>query len=134
MTKTKALLFAVLLLVGLGFGLARAQTSTTAIDVAGVPAITLTVDGVVAVCSNADVSGNGTKRVAIVGAELDSGHAVHLGVRIQRASNGLFIDIVTGSSLANLDTRFGAMSLTGISHPSPTEDAIDTAALVDAAD
>lgn len=133
--KAKALVFALALLVALAFVAdSRAQNTNTTVDVVGLSApIILSVDGVVAVCSNADVSGYGSKRVAIIGAEVAGGVPVHLMVRIQRATNGLFIDVVTASTLAQLDTNVGSMDFSGRSHPSPTEDAVDTAALLDAA-
>jgi hypothetical protein len=112
----------------------EAQTTKTALEVQGLPNIVVSCDGTVAVCSNADVGNAGSKRIMIFGSQTTGGAPVHAALRIQKTGNGLFIDLVIDGTLAQLDTRFGSLNLSARSHPSPTEDAVDTAAILDAAD
>lgn len=101
--------------------------SNTLIEFEGEP-ITLSLDADSAAEDTVDASGFATKRGVIVTGEVNS-QAFALLVRVQRAPNGLFLDLVIDQSLAALDTRVGAMNLTSRSHPAPAEDAIDTAIL-----
>lgn len=102
--------------------------TNTVIDVAGLPPITLSSDMDAAAEDTVDASGNPTKRAVILTGEANS-QVVAILVRIQKAPNGIFLDLVLDESLATVDTRMGSTNLSGRSHPSPTEDAIDTAIL-----
>lgn len=64
-----------------------------------------------------------------------NGQEVFLLLRLQDAPNGLFLDVLASDTAANLDTLAGSLDLatvTSSTHPSPTEDACDTALIADA--
>lgn len=94
--------------------------------------VVLSLDADVAVAEELDAGSSGSKRAAVLSCTVNA-QAVFMLVRIQEGPNGLFLDIVADSSLANVVTRVGNMELDGRSHPSPIEDAIDTAVLAAAA-
>lgn len=133
MTRRPVNLFA-LILVALalvaGFTLGRAEAGNTAdqVTLAGLPGVTFATNadttGVVRVCSNTVIG----KRAFLVHFVIN-GQDVYMLARLQRASNGLFLDLVADSSAANLDAQITAMdfSATSIGHPSPTRDATDDA-------
>lgn len=55
---------------------------------------------------------------------------VYAYVRVSKASNGLFVDLVMDESVSTLSTRLGALDLatvTSSAHPAPTDDAVDSA-------
>lgn len=112
-----------------------AATATTSVALGGMPggAVQLTIDGTSAAVEGVDTGNSASKRSAVVSCVV-SGQAVVLLVRIERAPNGTFIDLVPSDTVGNLDTALGAMDLSATvpSHPSPTDDAVDAAAITDA--
>lgn len=122
------LVLAALLLVT---GLAWATNTNSTGTVAGLPAITLSLDGTSAAVDEVNFD-SGHKGAAVIACVV-SGQAVNLLVRIEKASNGLFVDLVVSDTVTNLDTAVGSMNFSSRSHPSPTEDAVDTAILLAAA-
>lgn len=110
-----------------------AATASTSVRIAGVPggAVQLTIEGTsVAVDGVGAGQGKGSAVVSCV----VSGQAVVMLVRVQRAHNGTFVDLVPSNTLGNLETAVGAMDLsaTVADHPSPADDAIDAEAIADA--
>ena len=95
--------------------------------------VTVSLDADSAVADEVDPGLAGDKRALVLNFSVN-GQACVMLVRLQTATNGLFVDLVVDQSLAALDTRVGAMNLSGRSHPAPQEDAIDTTILVAAAD
>ncbi|HYE92704.1 MAG TPA: hypothetical protein VEA38_16860 [Terriglobales bacterium] len=131
MSKLKALMVVLALLLVAGLALA-ANTNTSA-ALGGLPPIVLSVDGTAANTTAADASFSGSKGAQVVHFTVDGKDVMAL-VRVQKANNGLFIDVIAaGPARANLLTAVAAMNFTGRSHPSPTEDAVDTAVLAAAA-
>lgn len=61
---------------------------------------------------------------------------VILMARVTRGANGVFLDLQLATTVAELDTAVAAMALASSvpAHPAPAEDAVDTAALVTAAE
>lgn len=128
--RTRLILIACLLaLVPLTFVLA-ANTSSSLPMAFG--RVHLSVDGDSATVDELDTGSRPDKRAAIVNLVVHDRPVVLL-VRLQHANNGLFVDVVADATIGEVDTRTGAMSLTARSHPSPTEDAVDTAILAAAA-
>lgn len=107
---------------------------STTFQIAGLPQITLTLDATAPVAKATDVGTLASKRAAVLTCTVN-GQAVALLVRVQRAPNGLFLDLVAAESVVALDTATGNMDLSAEvpSHPSPEEDAVDTAVLAAAA-
>lgn len=132
MSQTKALLaLLALVLVASVSWAAQTQTSMAA---AGLPGVVVT-----AVAQSAEVLATDQdtltgKLVHVVSCTTVDGYPFVLLVRVQKVSNGLFIDIVGEATIGELTTRVAAMAITGNSHPSTEEDAADTAALAAAAD
>lgn len=112
------------------FASARAQTTTTQLTMRGLP---YTVINTAATSASVvgDGGGAGRAKQAYVVHWVVNGQDVYVLVRLQTAANGLFLDLVAEDSIADLTTRTAALSL-GHSHPSPTKDAIDQAAIDDA--
>lgn len=122
-----AALLALLAFVVLGLTAVQAANTNTQGVVRGLPPLVISVDGTSAVCTDSDFTSS-SKATAVIACVV-SGQEVNLLVRVQKAANGLYVDVVTGSTLANLTTNAGSMNLSGRSHPSPTVDAVDTANL-----
>ena len=124
-------------LLGLAMGLLlvltlqafAATTTTTGLDLAGLPRIMLTVDaattGDVVVT---DAGTSATKRAQVI-RTVSNGQTKYVFVRIQRAPNGLWIDEIASETTTALATRILAFDLTTSApgHPSPVNDAIDDA-------
>lgn len=125
------LLLAVVLVVAVMSAASRAANTNSTGVVLGLPPVILSLDGTSAAVDDTHFS-SGHKGAAVIACVV-SGQAVNLLVRVQKASNGLFIDIVASDTVTNLDTAVGSMDFSGRSHPSPTEDAVDTAILAAAA-
>jgi hypothetical protein len=106
-----------------------AQVQTT-LDITRKPVI-LTAVGKDAAVLATDTGSNANKRAQVVTIDLSDAAETTavLLVRVQDAPNGLFIDIVGEATIGELSTRVSAMTLTGNSHPSTAEDAIDTAVI-----
>lgn len=127
----KNLLFALLLVCAVFGPRVWAANTNSALSMAGLPVV-LSVDGDSAAVDELDPGTSATKRAAVVGFDVH-GRAVVVLVRIQRASNGLFIDLVGDNTIGEVTTRTTAMNLSGRSHPAAAKDAIDTAILTAAA-
>lgn len=136
MSSLKLCLVAVVLGLALSFGVAHALAAQTqtAIDVAGLPQVVVTAQAQTASVLATDTGLSGSKRAHVISLTTVDGYPVVLLVRVQHAANGLFIDVIGEATIGELTTRVTAMTITGSSHPSPAKDAIDTAALADAAD
>lgn len=111
--------------------LALAANTNSQLKMAGLP-VTLSVDGDSAAVDELDAGTSASKRAAVVGFNIH-GRAVVVLVRIQKASNGLFVDLVADNTIGEVSTRTSAMNLSGRSHPSATHDAIDDAIITAAA-
>lgn len=123
-------LTALLLVAGVSWA-AQTQTPVAAAGLPGV-VITTVAQGATVLATDQDTL---TGKVAQIVKLTDvDGREFVLLVRLQRASNGLFLDIVGEATIGQLDTRVAAMAITGNSHPSTAEDATDTAVLADAQD
>lgn len=103
-----------------------AATDAETISMAGIPSLVLSVDGDSGSVAQVDSGLVASKRAALVTCTVN-GQAVYLLVRVQRASNGLFVDLVADESLSALDTRLDALDLSTAvpAHPSPDRDAVD---------
>lgn len=123
------LVAALLLVVALFVGVAQATTTTSRIKLGGVPEIVLSLDGTSAAVDELDPGTNAHRRDAVVACVV-SGQAVNLLLRFTSGPGGLFVDVVTGSTTANLQTAVGSINFSSRSHPAPTADAIDTAIMV----
>lgn len=112
-----------------------AATATTSVSLAGLPGghVQLTIDGTSAAVVGEDTGASASKRAAVVSCVV-SGQPVVMLVRIERAPNGTFIDIVPSDTVENLSTALGSLDLSSAvpSHPSPADDAVDAAAIADA--
>lgn len=95
-------------------------TDHTTFQIAGLPQITLALDGTAAAVEATDAGSLASKRAAVLSCTVNG-----------QAPNGLFLDVVAAESVAALDTAAGNMDLSAEvpSHPSPEEDAVDTAVL-----
>jgi hypothetical protein len=94
--------------------------------------VTLDADGATELTTDDASHGLAGKRAFFFQMDTDGdGTDEHLLVRIQQAPNGLWIDLVADTSVANVDSRVAAMDLSSAqgNHPSPTEDAADTEAI-----
>lgn len=109
-----------------------AANTNSVLSMAGLGNVVLSVDADSAVVDELDASGKASKRAAVIACAV-SGQAVVLLVRLQQSNRGLFLDIVADDTVTDLDTRVGSLNLSGRNHPSPTEDAVDTAILTAAA-
>ena len=125
MRRTFLAVLALALVATFSYG---AVATNSTVVLAGVKPITLTVDATSAAVSEVDAGTVGSKRAARIAAVV-SGQAVVILLRFQTASNGIFVDAVVSDTTANLATAVTAMNLASAvpGHPSPTEDAIDTA-------
>lgn len=130
------LVLTLVLVVGIAVGAylpsAEAANTSSALRMAGVGEVRFSLEGTTPTVDEIDPGTNAYKRAAVVACVV-SGQAVKLLLRVQKASNGLFIDACVSDTDANLSTLVNAMNLSGRSHPSPTKDAIDTAILAAAA-
>lgn len=80
-----------------------------------------------------DAGPRATKRAVVLSFTVN-GQPFRVLVRMQEVRGVLFLDIIASESEAVLDTDVGAMNLAPAvpGHPSPVEDAIDTAAIAEA--
>lgn len=130
--RTRAVLaVAASLLVAAFFTAAYAGTSAVSVSMAGLRDVTVTVTGTTDAIVATDGGTSATKRAGVVSCVV-SGQAVVILWRLQRAGNGTFVDLVVSDTAANLDTDTGSMDLsTDVpAHPSPAEDAVDTAVIL----
>ena len=123
MRKYLALLL-VLVLAAQAFA---AATTSTGIDCAGLPRIVLTVNA--ATTGDVVCTDTGTlfgKRAQVI-RTVSNGQTKYVLVRIQKASNGLWLDEIASETTTALATRITAFDLTSTAtgHPSPTHDAAD---------
>lgn len=133
MRRRKPAFIAVLCALLAMAGISLAANTNSPIALAGLPPITLSVDADSAAVDELDDGDTSpSKAVACIACSV-SGQAVVLLVRIERASNGLFLDVLADSTTTTLQTRLNSMSLTSRSHPSPAKDSIDQAVLTAAA-
>lgn len=107
----------------------EATTTTSRLRLAGVPPLVVSLDGTSATVDELDPGTNAHRRDAVVACVV-SGQTVNLLLRFTSGSNGLFVDVVAGSTTSNLQTAVGSINFSGRSHPAPTADAIDTAIMV----
>lgn len=125
------LALALLLLFGLVAQFVYAATTTsTALGQAIGPPVYLTVDAattgdVVASSTDDSLTGKCAQIVRVV----SNGETKFVLVRVQRASNGVFIDTIAAETTTALATRIAAFDLSTAqpAHPSPTNDAVDDA-------
>lgn len=122
-----ALAFCLMALVGVAFA---ATTTSTSLGQAIGPAVYLTVDAattgdVVATDAGVTLSNKCGQIVRVV----SDGQTKFVLVRVQRASNGLWIDTIAAETTTALATRIAAFDLTSTAtgHPSPVNDATDDA-------
>ena len=112
--------------VGVAFA---ATTTATGLDVAGLPRVVLTVDaattGDVVATDTGTLFGQRAQILRVV----SGGETKFVLVRIQRASNGLWIDTIAAETTTALATRIAAFDLTSTAtgHPSPVNDSVDDA-------
>lgn len=111
---------------------AEAANTSSSLPMAGIGEVRFSLEGTTPTVDELDPGTNAYKRDAVVACVV-SGQAVKMLVRLQKASNGVFVDVCVSDTDANLSTLVTAMNLTARSHPSPTKDAIDTAILAAAA-
>lgn len=128
MSTIKLCMLALVLVLVASFAWA-AQTQTS-LKLAGLPPVVITTSAQAATVLATDAGTNASKRVHVVKLTNVNGVENVLLIRVQRATNGLFVDVVLEATIGEVSTRSTATTLTGSSHPSPTKDAIDTAALV----
>jgi hypothetical protein len=140
MNPTRRILSAAALLVvvfALPLAVLAATSTTTATQpVANQPVyVTLEASTSASVIAADDGSHNLTGKTGWVGVCSVNGQDVYLLIRLQEAGNGIWLDVLASDTAANLDTLAGASDLstvTSSAHPSPTEDACDTALIADA--
>lgn len=103
-----------------------ASSVVTRLRMAGLPEVDVTLDGTSVAFTAVDSAGRADKRAAVVAAVV-SGQAVKALLRVQRAPNGVFIDIVFSDTVTNLQTATNSLSLstTTVGHPAPVKDSID---------
>lgn len=134
-SSLKLSLIAVVLGLVLSFAVAHAYAAQvqTTLDVAGLPQVVVTAQAQTAtvLATNDD---SPSKSVHVISCTTVDGYPFVLLLRVQNATNGLFIDVIGEASIGELTTRVTAMTITGSSHPSTAKDAIDTAVLADAVD
>lgn len=133
MSTLKLCMLALVLALIASVGVFAAQTQTSA-RVGGLPHLTITTQAQTATVLATDDTSSPNKLCHVVSCTTVDGYPFVLLVRLQKASNGLFLDVIGEATIGELTTRVNAMAITGGSHPSPSEDAIDTAVLADAAD
>ncbi len=122
--RSALLCFALLLLAVHAYA---AATTSTGIDVAGLPRVVLTVNA--ATTGDVVCTDTGTlygKRAQVI-RTVSNSETKYVLVRIQKASNGLFVDEIAAETTTALATRINAFDLTStaLGHPSPTHDAAD---------
>lgn len=132
MSTLKLCTLALVLALVASAGVFAAQTQTSA-RMGGLPLLTITTQAQTATVLATDDGSSASKLCHVVSCTTVDGHPFVLLVRLQKASNGLFLDVIGEATIGELTTRVTAMEITGGSHPSPTKDAIDTAVLADAA-
>lgn len=113
---------------------AWAQQVQTAFSVLGLPQVVVTAEAQTASVLATDEGTVASKRAHVISMTTVDGYPVVLLVRVQKAPNGLFVDVIGEASIGELTTRVSALELTGGSHPSPAEDDVDTAVLAAAAE
>lgn len=138
MTPTRRVLAAVALLV-IAIGLPLAAVAATSTPTATQPIlskpvwVTLEASTAAAIVAADDGAHNLTGKTGWVGKCTVNGQEVFLLIRLQEAGNGVWLDVLASDTAANLDTLAGALSLatvTSSAHPSPAEDACDTALIL----
>lgn len=113
------------------------DTYTDQVPAAGIPSLQLTFNGEAASVLSVD-SSNATHGVTgkRCGAwkTTVNGQAVVVMLRVQQASNGLFVDAIVEESAAELDTEMGSLDLSSSvpAHPGAVEDAADSAVIAGA--
>lgn len=117
-----------------GFGAARAAQTQTPLTMAGVPDLTITCVAQAVEVLATDPGTSSHKRAQVVQITDVDGREFFLLVRVERAVNGLFLDIVGEATVGELTTRTTGMTITGGIHPTVGEDAIDVAVLAAAAE
>lgn len=140
MTPTRRILAAAAILVAV-FALplavlAATSTPTMTQPICGQPVlVTLAATGTASIIAVDDGAHNISGKTGWVGKCTVNGQEVFLLIRVQEATNGIFLDVLASDTAANLDTLAGSLSLASVTssaHPSPTEDACDTALIADA--
>lgn len=127
MSRTRAILLA--LMVAIPAVAWAATEATTKLDMAGGP-VHLSINGTTVVVEGVDSAGNAAKRSAVISCVV-SGQPVVLLLRLQRAGNGEFIDILADNTVGNVDTLLGSLDLsdTVVGHPAPASDSVDDSAI-----
>lgn len=135
MTKFRAVLVAMLLLIFVGVSLAATTASSSFTFAAGQPRVIVTVNGDTVTLEGSNAALSPVKKSAVYGMSLIEGDglttdsAVHL-VRLHQANGAVYVDLVSAANITSLSARAAAMSLSTVGHPAPAKDPIDTAALV----
>jgi hypothetical protein len=135
MTKYRAVLAAMLLLLVVSVSLAATTASSNLGFASGHPRVIVTVNGDVVTLDGSNATLSPVKK-SLVFTEglLRSDNATvdtskHL-VRIHQANGAIYVDLVSAASISSLSARVTSMSLSTVGHPAPARDPIDTAALV----
>src|SRR5690606_21421910 len=129
--KLVAAVFALLIVAAFAWG----EQVQTPFDILGTPYLVVTAQAEEAeVLATDDGSGSSSKRAKVVKLSDGTGKELVLLLRVQRAPGGLFVDVIGDASVAALTSRVIDLEITGVDHPSPTKDAVDTAVLAAAAE
>lgn len=109
-----------------------ATVVSSSIKITGAPQIYITSScpSGSTVSVSADTTGTGNSKKAFVHKFTIGGVETDVLVRVQSTGHGLFIDLVGNATISSLSTSAASLNITTAGHPSPTEDATDTAALV----
>jgi hypothetical protein len=134
MKKHLAALLVLLMLAGAGVYIADVADAATDTNLMPTHGLTTVVsmyeDG--AITSYADDGTHGLvgKRCIIHTAQITTqSNAIWIMTRIQQSPNGVYIDLVPATSIAELTTAVAAFNFSGIGHPAPQADACDDAVI-----
>lgn len=124
------LILALLVLIGVPT-VVWAATASTLLEFPGQP-IRITLDGTTPVIEGTSADLSAHKKAVHISCVV-SGQPVQLLLRVQKAPNGTFVDLITSNTAQNLATAVDALDLAAAvpGHPSPEKDEIDQAALED---
>ena len=119
---------AALLVVAFAPPPARAANTVDEVTLAGLPPVAFATDAATGAVVRVDSNTITGKRSLLVKLVVNS-QDVYLNLRLQRASNGFFIDAIAAESSTALASRMSSLDLSsnGTSHPAPTADATDDA-------
>ena len=130
MRSFRSLVLALLLVLGFVALCDAATTATASFRLGGAPPIVLSTEGSVEVVAGEGVLGGSKKAVVVT--HTIAGATVNTLLRFQVRSGTLYVDLCSAASIGSLSARVTAMDLSTVapSHPSPTRDSADNAAIV----